>query len=220
MILLSQWYEPKNATRLAELKRARDSNESSGLFSDVVYLTGASRRTFNDFFDLAAKNYHGQPCIVANTDIEFDDTVSLLEDAAKPMRLIALTRWNTPASPDMLGWVIDGRFFSGRQDSWCFVGGGMPTGADPLQLGCVGCDQAILGWAMSNGCEIFDPAIDIRTWHIHDSEERETPETFASGLYAYPELTTLISNSGSVAYHDWPSEDGGIHFKMKATCRP
>jgi len=216
MILLSQWYEPKDKDRLSELKRARDSNESSGLFSGVVYVDGTSKRwTFADFFSLASQDFYGQPCVLANADIEFDDTIGILSESFRPKRIFALTKWDSPKSPAMLGHFIDGLFFSGTQDTWCFLGGHMPDSPPQIELGVVGCDQALLGWAVLGGCEVFDPAIDVRTWHAHDSQDRPQ-RNGASGLYAYPELTTIIS-SGLVATHPWP--DGTLNFTIRHTCR-
>lgn len=222
MILLSQWYEPIDESRLAELRRARDANESSGLFDDVIYIADPDGRrlTFGDFLGLAARNYSGMPCVIANTDIEFDDTILPLKEICRKNRVIAITRWETPASPRMIGHIVGDRLFSGSQDSWGIVGGGLPELSENIPLGSVGCENAFLGWAVDSGCEVFDPAIDVRTWHVHASEVRAHGEP-VTGRYAYPELTGLIG-TGLAMCHDWPTKDGQYKFdKMEVvqTCR-
>lgn len=219
MILLSQWYEPSDESRLAELWRARDANEQSGLFDDVVYLAGGEtgRLSFGDFLSFAAKNYEDKVCVIANTDIEFDDTAIPLKEICKPNRIVSLTRWDTPASPRMLGHIAGERFFSGTQDSWAIVGGGLPSEVPHIRLGSVGCENAFLGWAVSAGCEVFDPALDIKTWHIHESSHRAYGE-ITTGKYAYPELTGLIG-TGLVLCHDWPTSGSELEMEAVQTCR-
>lgn len=211
MILLSQWYEPKDKDRLAELKRARDANESSAIFSECRYIHSRDRQmTYGDFFDYAAEHFEGEVCVLANTDIEFGDTIASMPSICAPMRIIALTRWETPASPRMLGHVVAERFFSGTQDSWGFIGGGVPRLEESIPLGAVGCDQAVLGWAVSHGCQVFDPALDIKTWHVHKSTSRPDRPS-ANGRYAYPELTGLIG-TGLCLCHWWPDKHGKFSY--------
>lgn len=220
MILLSQWYEPRDGARLAELKRARDANESSGFFRECCYVnaTGGAM-TFGDFFDHAAANFAGEVCVLANTDIEFGDTISVVPSICSQHRIVSLTRWDTPASPRMLGHAVAERFFSGTQDVWCFIGGGLPALEQTIPMGTVGCDQAVLGWAVTHGCEVFDPALDIKTWHVHASSERPD-RACVNGRYAYPELTGLIG-TGLCLCHGWPNGQGKFAYsdwEIVSTC--
>lgn len=226
MILLSQWYEPKSTERLVELKVARRANADSGLFKEIAYLNGEKQDwTYADLFDYAANHFFGEVCIVANTDIVFDDTASHIADACQKGRLLALTRWEDSSSPNMLGhfsrspsMVDQYRFFSGTQDSWCFIGGGLPKLEMKVPMGVPGCDNVIAGWAAKVGCEVFNPALDIKTWHIHSSKERNHNGGLG-GFLGYPELTTL-SGTGLVAGHEWPIQEGGsVEWETIDTCK-
>jgi len=221
MILLSQHYAPASKSRRDELAEVREANEASGLFEQCVYVDGDKKRwTYGDFIDLAAQSLAGQVCVLANSDIRFDGTIRLLEASCQKMRLFALTRWDSLVSPRMLGHTVGERFFSGTQDTWIFVGGG--TGRtdkmSSIPLGFVGCENAFLGEAVLAGCEVFNPAIDIRTWHVHREPPPENRRS-VDGWFVYPELTTVVS-SGEAFAHFFPSEpDGPIEAKVISTWR-
>lgn len=202
MILICQWYTPSDRRRLTELETARRQNESSGLFSRCLYLDGDSRRwDYGELFEMAASQFRGQVCVVANTDITFDSTAKALPELCRPGRLIALTRWETPHSPRMLGHFADERFFSGTQDAWVFAGGMIKPIAAGVQLGVVGCDNRIVGDAVLRGVEVVNPSLTVRTRHLHaDTHRRDRPSVY--GKYGYPELCTADS-SGDVMCHDW-----------------
>jgi hypothetical protein len=222
MILLSQWYEPGDSHRRSELAEVREANESSGLFEQCVYVDGDKKRwTYGDFVDLASQSLAGQVCVLANSDIKFDATIKSIEGSCKPMRLFALTRWDSPVSPRMLGHMAGERFFSGTQDTWVFVGGkvGRPQRLSDIPLGYVGCENAFLGEMVRGGCEVFNPAIDIRKWHVHREPPPENRPSL-DGWFVYPELTTSIS-AGEVLAHFWPAEPGAaIEAKVFPTWRP
>lgn len=218
MILISQWYEPKNTARAEELSKVRLGNESSNIFSDCEYVSGLDRRwTYGDFFSLAAEKYPGQVCVLANTDIAFDRTAGIIREACSEGRLISLTRWESPVSPRMLGHNVDERFYSGTQDVWCFVGGDLVGIGNSIPLGVVGCDNALIGEAALAGVEVFNPAIDIRTYHRHEFRD-ESPSECVYGTYGYPELTTLSSN-GLCMLHDWSPGTTEIEARIVSTCR-
>lgn len=217
MILISQWYEPSCSARRSELVRTREANEMGRLFSRSIYLDGSAKRwTYGELLTLAAAEAPGETVVVANTDIEFNETIQLLEGCPKD-RVFALTRWESPSSPRMIGHSADERFFSGSQDSWVFLGGGVPIPPESskIHLGHIGCENAFVGALYNSGCEIFNPAIDVRTMHIHkDPPEEGRPSV--SGFYAYPELTTLIG-TGLILGHLWPSSNVA---KVEQTWQP
>jgi hypothetical protein len=227
MILLSQWYEPEDPSRLGELVKVRRENEP--LFRETLYLDGREKRwEFADFFAVATEKYPGEVCVVANSDILFDaQSASQIKTACEQNRLLALTRWEDPTSPNMLGHFVGAanmaghyRFFSGTQDAWAFIGGGLPELLSPVPLGCPGCDNVIAGWAAAAGCQVFDPALDIKTWHIHSQQTRPARDP-VYGLYGYPELTT-VHITGVVACHSWPLPPGStaVDWELKRTWQP
>lgn len=210
MILLAQWYSPADAARQKELEDVREANTASGLFRECVYVDGAAKRwTFGDFLDLAEKSAGGEVCVLANTDILFDRTISVAEDFCGERRVVALTRWESGSSPRMLGHTAGERFFSGSQDVWVFTSGKLPV-TEPIRrisMGTCGCENAFLGELVKAGCGVLNPAIDIRTRHVHSVSPSEHGGS-VGGYYAYPELTT-VNGTGYVLAHHWPPRSDG-----------
>jgi hypothetical protein len=216
MILVSQWYEPEDETRKAELAECRRLNEETRLLDAVDYVDGVW--TFGELVDRCHEKYAGKACVVANTDISFESSWGL-RSLCKPGRLVALTRWENPTGPRFLGHQVDDRFFSGSQDAWAFIAGTIPAVDMNIPLGMVGCDNVIAGWAIKNGVEVINPALSIKTFHHHSSRERpDRPSVF--GLYAYPELTT-VKTTGMLLCHEWPTADGRYEYEMGLhQCQP
>lgn len=207
MILLTQQYDGDTPARQEELDRCASENVSGGLFEECrsVRTEAGSRKTYGEFFRLCAEDYSGEVCVLANSDILFDSTVEQLEAMAAVGRIVALTRWEPGGhSPRMLGRLHDERFFSGTQDTWAFIGGDLVGIGDNVPMGFVGCDQVLLGECVAAEILIANPALDIRTWHIH-AESGRPNRPYLAGLYAYPELTTTRL-SLAVVTHRWPEE--------------
>lgn len=99
-----------------------------------------------------------------------------------------------------------------------FVGGGLPEMELPIPMGVVGCDQLVIGWASRSGCEVFDPAMSIRTLHVH-SKPVERDGMSLGGFFAYPELVATCIGEGLVLKHNWPMQDGEKP-EVVSTCRP
>jgi hypothetical protein len=206
VILVSQSYDARDDRRNRELLRARTQNENSALLDVVDYVDGRDRRwTFNDLVERCDKLYHGKKCVVSNSDISFESAFGL-ESLITEGTLVCLTRWESTKGPRMLGHVYGDSLYSGSQDCWGFVAGTLPEFNVEIPIGRVGCDQLIAGWAVSSGMRVIDPAVSIRTFHIHSSTERE-PSGSLVGFYAYPELTTA-SCGDSVLCHEWPPREG------------
>ena len=220
--LVSQWWTPECQQRAAEIKECRSANESSGLFSECVYLDGSqSSLTYKGMFEECADRFPGQLCVVANTDIIFDETVLLLNDLVSEKDFVALTRWDSPVSPRMIGHILhvpkthgpidkqhydDYCLFSGSQDSWAFIAGDGVRSAPEVVLGMQACDQVVAAWAVISGMRIVDPAITVRSWHRHATFARKPSTTMLTGMYAYPQMTSAEGTSETmVALHEWKS---------------
>ena len=206
MILIVERYIPNDAARLAELTATAEANGRLGVFEEFLPLTsGSERLRYGQVFRTCAERYPGRVCVLANADIQFDKTARLLPFAVKPRTLVTLTRWENDATPRMLGHLRDGRFYSGTQDVWAFLGGELVGVGDRIPLGYIGCDQAIIGEAMKAGYAVTNPAMSIRTRHNHAGGERGLDEVSIVGTYAYPELTTMAV-TGRLVHHPWPME--------------
>ena len=206
MILLIEHYKPSDPERIAELDGTLKANVELGIFENIVPLSFDTdeRLRYGHVFRLCADKFAGRVCVLANADIQFDHTARLLEGAVcDPKRFVTLTRWESPATPRMIGHYVDERFYSGSQDVWAFMGGELVGIGDRIPLGYIGCDNAIAGEAMKAGYDVVNPALSIRTWHNHKGTGRGEGELSVVGTYAYPELTTMAV-TGRMVHHEWP----------------
>ena len=207
MILMVEHYKPADPERIAELDGTFKANCDLGVFEQILPVSvGDERLRYGHVFRMCAEKFPGRVCVLANADIQFDHTARLLEGAVSdPKRFVVLTRWESPATPRMIGQYKDGRFYSGSQDVWAFVGGELVGIGDRIPLGYIGCDNAIAGEAMKAGYAVVNPALSIRTHHNHKSTGRGDGELSVVGTYAYPELTTMAV-TGSMVHHEWPAK--------------
>jgi hypothetical protein len=208
MILVSQSYIDLDEVRNEELQKCKKHNEDYGLFDRVEYLDGGSRvLSFGELHEHCVSKYRGQWCVIANSDIMFNATAYMLKGLKKAGRLVALTRWDDYHGPRIMGKEVDGRLYSGTQDSWAFLAGSLPEIIGDIPLGVIGCDQVIAGWAAWHGVEVINPALSIKTTHVHSGKERPSDRKMITGFFGYPHLTTMHT-SGDVMCHYWPREDG------------
>jgi hypothetical protein len=194
MILVQQRYESPNAERQAELDRCREINAGLKAFADVVLVDGAAKRwTFGDFFRLAAEQHPGEICVLANSDIAFDESILLAAPLAEQGMLVALSRWDNASSPSMEGRVAgEGwHFFSHSQDVWVFRAGRLPRLNADFQLGIPQCESRLAYEAAAAGVIVVNPALSIRCSHHHASAVRSWRRKDGyRGPLLFPRLTT------------------------------
>jgi hypothetical protein len=206
MILVTEAYEPPDDQRRGELAECREANKSLGVFDEGFSLDAAPHRLrFGDVFGQCAERWPGRICVLANADIRFDESAALLPRIVRRGSLVTLTRWESDATPRMIGHLHDDRFYSGSQDVWAFIGGDLVGIGNTIPLGYVGCDQAIVGEAMRAGVAVVNPALSIKARHVHAVPAPLTGRPCVAGLYGYPELTTLHTTGNCIA-HAWPRE--------------
>jgi hypothetical protein len=203
MILIQQAYDSSNPSRRRELVEARARNADSGVFEALETVDGADRRaSFTDLFRLAADRFAGEVCVIANSDIAFDASLRLVEPLVTDTRpvLVALTRWDDAAGPSMEGRVdpVAWRFYSHSQDAWAFVAGRLPAFPADFLLGIPGCESRMAYEAAVAGVRIVDPALSIRTAHLHASGARTwTRREAYRGPHFFPRLVTAEESAGA-----------------------
>jgi hypothetical protein len=194
MILLRQAYRSPDAFRQAELDAVREANARVAAFTNVVDVDGAARRwTFADFFRLAAERFPGQVCVLANSDIAFDDSVAQAGPLAERGMLLALSRWDDGSAPSMEGRVAGSawRFFSHSQDVWIFKAGGLPAFEAGFHLGIPQCESRLAYEAAAAGVVVVNPALSIVCHHHHASAVRSWRRREGyRGAMLFPRLTT------------------------------
>lgn len=125
-----------------------------------------SSLSFKKWFDLALENSGPNVIkIVCNSDIYFDNTLSILKIIDMTGKCFALSRWNenTNGSIELFDCI-------GSQDAWIFTDNITVTA--PFGMGIPGCDQKIARELHDKGIEVSNPCKTIRCIHVHMSQLR------------------------------------------------
>ena len=196
MILIQQRYVSSDAARQAELDEALARNEACDVFERIVPVEGAAKRwTFADLFTLAAEQFPGRLCVVANSDISFDESLGLASRLLEaPSVLVALSRWDDDAAPSMEGRVdtTTWQFYSQSQDAWIFRAGSLPRFDAAFQLGIPRCENRLAFEAARAGVVVRNPALSIKARHHHATNVRTwRRKEHYPGPLLFPRLTTV-----------------------------
>ncbi|HQX48706.1 MAG TPA: hypothetical protein PK992_02135 [Planctomycetaceae bacterium] len=181
-------YPERNPQRLAELSQCLERNLASPAVDEVcVFLEGMEaawvnssrlncqhviqRPTYAEFFRWANERVTSNEdlSIVANSDICFDMSVSVLSERLKPNQCVALSRWDVQQNGSA-------RLFdrNDSQDAWIFRGRIRPVVAD-FCVGIPRCDNRILYELRAAGYEVINPAFSVKVFHLHAGEREEYP---------------------------------------------
>lgn len=137
------------------------------------------RPSFNFLFEWCNNNFQDKICIVSNTDIIFDDTISILNEKDFENEFLALTRWDLVAQENK--WFL--RFFNHQwrdnltmgmlsQDSWIFKAPIKIDERSNFLMGKPGCDNRIVQIYHELGYKVKNPSMKIITKHLHASNYR------------------------------------------------
>jgi hypothetical protein len=179
-ILLCTSYYETNEVRWSEIQKCLDKNLENTEITKVLNLGTKvidhpkvinltyDRPTYADF--LKEANQLGfDYTIIANSDIYFDHTINWVKQVNMNKTMFALSRWD-----------VDNNGFSKlfayewSQDTWIFKD--IPEGIGAYWLGLPGCDNKFAYEVHSLGFRVINPAKDIRTYHLHNSNVRNYGE--------------------------------------------
>lgn len=178
--LFTSYYKADNEDRQKEINTCMEKNIADRNITKIYNLglsythekvvnLNYSRPTYQDFITEANKA-GGTYSIIANSDIYFDDTLSWIGKVDMSTSMIALSRYNV----DPIGRV---KLFAyaHSQDVWIFKGQINVKGGDYM-LGVPGCDNRFAYDCMMSGYKVQNPAKDIKTYHLHNSNVRNYSE--------------------------------------------
>ena len=200
LVLIQQYYKPPQQSRAKELEKCLIKNLDNPLI-DTIYLFveskdiklpqhrnndklvlihKKSRITYADCIEFI-QNKIGKGSLVAfaNADIYLDDSWSSLWSVDLHDIFFALLRWeehgNNGQGPPELFSQNGPR--SDSQDTWVIHSDSVVErrwNLDPfrIQFGTAGCDNAILVEFLRNKFRIVNPAMSLRTLHVHASQIR------------------------------------------------
>jgi hypothetical protein len=109
--------------------------------------------------------------ILSNADIYFDETLLEIWKVNLADRLFALLRWDDTADgkePQLFGPCSD------SQDTWIMLSDSVKSrtwdkSVFGFQLGQAGCDNAFAGHMLQQRFLLCNPALSIKTYHLHNS---------------------------------------------------
>lgn len=131
------------------------------------------RVTYNDYFEYANKYLNNCICVIINTDIVLDESLSKLQQINWNNIFLCITRHDVlEDGASILEW--DKRLGIGKKcathDAWMF----MPPvniNAD-MSLGLPGCDGRLVYLLENAGYNVHNPAGIIKIHHYHRSNKR------------------------------------------------
>lgn len=221
MIILTEFYVPSDEERYLELLYCFAKNLANKDISEIYFFAHkydidqvmaienikqyehkvclvecATRPTFRRMFKFASENIKlDENIIICNSDIYFDETLSLLKDIDMTNKFYVLNRYDFIQEGDEKKIVLYDVPYS--QDAWIFKKGLMLKDAD-FNLGIPGCDNKIALLALLNGNMIYNPSKVVKSYHVHKNKSRNY-----SGVIPGPYLLS------------WPNNDVNIVSEMR-----
>ena len=145
------------------------------LQAKIVGTVVGARATFRDTFEYAWKRLAGTLCVVANSDIYFDQslgeapaTYERFKQTLGALPVLALLRWDDqPSGGALLSPRVD------SQDAWLFEpSSALCSSSFDFHFGKIRADN-VLSWHLNEkGFVLVNPCLRIRVFHLHLSEER------------------------------------------------
>jgi hypothetical protein len=195
IVLIQQYYIPKDKDRLEELNKCLEWNLKNPLINEIHLLNDVyydleilkhpkikqinikTRLTYKIAFEYG--NFLGPKVIklLSNTDISFDNSLALLKHYDLSNTVLALTRYNIRSYEPFIynlynfPGVMYNNIASGAQDTWIFTYI-KTSNLMNFQLGIAGCDSLILFCLQSLGVKLLNNCLVIKTYHHHISNIR------------------------------------------------
>ena len=200
MILVSTYYKSKNEERNKELEKCLYKNyenryiEKIYLLNDKIYdLPFIDKKKkiiqyvinedptyklkYNDAIQFINEHLNNKICILSNSDIYFNNTLSKINNKIINNNFFALLRYDE----DYKGFKhIFSRFNEPRndaQDCWIFRAPlDLPMNKLDFSLGTLGCDNMFATIVHESKINISNPSLDIIITHVHNSGIRTYDE--------------------------------------------
>jgi hypothetical protein len=195
IVLIQQYYIPKDKHRLEELNKCLDWNLKNPLINEIHLLNEVyydleilkhpkikqinikTRLTYKTAFEYG--NFLGPKVVklLSNTDISFDNSLAILKHYDLSNTVLALTRYNIRSYEPFIynlynfPGVMYNNIASGAQDTWIFTYI-KTSNLMNFQLGIAGCDSLILFCLQSLGVKLLNNCLVIKTYHHHISNIR------------------------------------------------
>ena len=222
LVLIQQYYKPKEAVRAKEIDKCLKQNLENPLI-DKLYLFSESmdyklpksdklvlihkkdRITYADCIQLVQDRIgKGHIVAFANADIYLDLTWRFVWTTDLHDICMALLRWEDGPEPTLYGPRSD------SQDTWVLHSDSVldrKWNLEPfkIQFGTAGCDNAILPEFLRQKFRIVNPAMSLRTLHVHATQIRHYDPTniVDRPIYMHVDPTGIHELNPIVAWDSW-----------------
>lgn len=197
LYLITQFFSPSAKKRFQEIKDSLIMNCACSSIDKIILInekdysnewkniknsskihqviTGR-RLTYGDFLSYVCETVPENVfTILSNADIYFDESLTNLWKINLKDRMLALLRWDDDGRGPDHSTIFGPRADS--QDTWIFLSDSIRQTAWNLsdfdfQLGQAGCDNAFAGSILRNRFIITNPAMTIKSYHLHNSNVR------------------------------------------------
>lgn len=183
-ILYTSYYKDKSEVRQKELDLCLEMNIKNPLIDHIFLIVEGDiegfpilknnkitpvqkqRPTFQMFFDMANSfSKENDISIIANSDIFYDETLSLLDNFNFNNSCIALSRYHYQKDGTI---KLHNEKWS--QDTWIFKGKIKPLKFANFFMGVRGCDNRISYELKMAGYKVVNPAFSLKSIHYHPSD--------------------------------------------------
>lgn len=178
--LFMSYFQTGNARRNAELNRVMQINIDCPSITKIFNLgsnydhpkvttIANDRPTYEDFMK-AVNEHAGDYNIIANSDIYFTTEIDAIKSLDFHNTALALSRY------DIKGHTKKLFNYEYSQDTWIFKGQIKPVLNCDFIMGRPGCDNRFAHELVQAGYRVINPSIDIKTYHLHEINERSYTE--------------------------------------------
>jgi len=189
VILVTQYFRHSNPERAAEITECLRRNSECVDISQIVLLTERDyskdfrsqkirqiiikkRLTYAHFLQYVKERVPKNTIVIlANADIYVEDLLDVWKINLKNA-MLSLLRWDvTEDGAELFGPRAD------SQDMWIVLSDSVKEvewAYEPfdIQLGQLGCDNAFAGLMLRNRFVLYNPALSLKTYHLHQSQIR------------------------------------------------
>jgi hypothetical protein len=222
MFLITSYYIPSNQERLNEINFSLQKNVDNEQIKKIVLLNNNIfdlahindpynkitqiiisnnfnyRPKFSHFIRHINENYKNEICIIANSDIYFNDTLNKINISNITNKVLSLLRYDLKKDNTIEIFrkfdthkkdIRYGHPRDDAQDSWIFLSPlNIPYDSINLMFGTPGCDNMFANAVYEAGLIITNPCYDIITIHVHESNYRTyTEDNRHYGKYTFVE---------------------------------
>ena len=226
LVLIQQYYKPSESVRLKEIDKCLKKNIENPLIDCIylfveskniklpkhpklVFLEMKNRITYADCIHLIKNKIgEGKLVVFANSDIYLDASWYNLWSSDIHDICLALLRWEeSDGEPEIYGPRAD------SQDTWVVhsdsvINRSWNLDAFTIPFGTPGCDNAILIEFLRNKFKIINPALSLRTLHVHKSQIRnyDPLDIVDRPMYMHVDPTGIHELNPLLEWYTWTTK--------------